>query len=129
MLIDVPLWEPTPWAMGVVHVLKTIAHGVGSHMGSHTGAHMGSCAFGVLDQQGYALPTAHAGAGNPVAQTAAFQFTRQRDRQAHAGGCKWMAQRNRAAVDVEFGQIEAQLAAYGQGLCALGFVDFKAANV
>ena len=34
MLIDVPLWEPTPWAMGVAHVLKTIAHGVGSHIKS-----------------------------------------------------------------------------------------------
>jgi hypothetical protein len=25
------LYEPTPWAMGVAHALKTIAHGVGSY--------------------------------------------------------------------------------------------------
>ena len=40
-----------------------------------------------------------------------------------------MAQRNRAAVDVQPVQVQAQLAAHGQGLRALGFVDFKTRDV
>ena len=40
-----------------------------------------------------------------------------------------MAQRNGAAVDVEFAQIQFQLAAHGQRLCALGFVDLETANL
>src|SRR6187401_22740 len=61
----------------------------------------GFSGFGVLDQQRDALPAANASGRDAIAQARSLQLARDRNGEAHAGGAERMADRDRAAVDVE----------------------------
>src|SRR5215207_6902119 len=56
---------------------------------------------GVLDHRGKALADADAHRRDSVAAAAAAQFPGERAEQAGSGGPQWVAERDRAAIDVE----------------------------
>jgi hypothetical protein len=77
---------------------------------------------------GAMLATADAGRGDAVAQLRSLEsrasVTASRRRWRRAG-----AERDRAAVDVELGEVEAEFAADGQSLRTLRFVDLETGDV
>ena len=83
----------------------------------------------ILDQECDPLPAADAGRRNAVAAVAAIQFARERQRKANAGRAKRMADRDRAAIDVELVFVDVELARTGHHLCAKGLVDFEAIDI
>src|SRR5256885_3818669 len=80
----------------------------------------------ILDQQRDALPAADAGGGDAVARVRAFQLARNRYREPDPGRAERMADRDRAAVDVEFLLVEPERAGAGHHLRAKCLVDLEA---
>src|SRR5687768_7372386 len=67
--------------------------------------------------------------GNPLASIAALHLVQQRDEDAAARRADGVADRNRAAVDVDLAQVPAHLVVHGAGLGGEGLVDLEQVQV
>src|SRR6266511_5519993 len=83
----------------------------------------------VLDEQRDALAAADAGGGDAVAQLRAPELARECEREPHAGCAQRMTDGDGAAVDVEFGFVDAELTRTRHDLRAEGFIDLEAIDV
>ena len=82
-----------------------------------------------FDGQRHPLPAAYTECGNPFAGIALFHFVDQRNQDPAAGRTDRMAQRDRAAVNVDPQGIPLQHFSDGDRLRGIGFVHFDQIHI
>src|SRR5688500_16157156 len=88
-----------------------------------------TCELNPLDDHRNPLPAADARGSQPVALLAAAQLVQDREHETRAGRAERMAERDRAAVDVELLHVEVELFRNGKDLPGKGLVDLDEVDV